>query len=56
MIAAVFAIFVLIVGQIGVIFDTSFSGYVEDIVPLSNWIGRDDHTFYHGRTLFYWDG
>jgi betaine/carnitine transporter, BCCT family len=29
--------------------------YVANIVlPLSNWIGREDDTFYHGWTVFYW--
>ena len=38
-----------------------FSGLVEkttayagSLLPLSNWIGRDDDTFYHGWTVFYW--
>lgn len=55
--AAVFAIFVLVVGNTSAIFaaiGTSFLGYAENIIPLSNWIGRDDQTFYHGWTVFYW--
>ena len=55
--AAVFAMFVLIVGNTGMIFNsigTSFLSYAENIIPLSNWIGRDDQTFYHGWTVFYW--
>ncbi|MCL7941591.1 BCCT family transporter [Halomonas sp. ATCH28] len=28
--------------------------YASHIVPLSNWIGRDDTTWYHGWTVFYW--
>jgi betaine/carnitine transporter, BCCT family len=28
--------------------------YVQNIVPLSNWIGREDDTFYKGWTVFYW--
>ncbi|ADZ93241.1 BCCT family transporter [Marinomonas mediterranea] len=56
-IAALLAIFVLIVGNTGAILasvGTLFVGYVENIIPLSNWIGRDDTTFYHGWTVFYW--
>ena len=56
-IAAVLAIFIVVVGQTGAIFSaigTFFLGYVENIIPLSNWIGREDETFYHGWTVFYW--
>lgn len=56
-IAAVFAIFVLVVGHTSAILSTmamSLTGYIENIIPLSNWIGRDDQTFYHGWTVFYW--
>jgi betaine/carnitine transporter, BCCT family len=28
--------------------------YVENIIPLSNWIGREDGTWFHGWTVFYW--
>ena len=28
--------------------------YAENIIPLSNWVGREDKTFYHGWTVFYW--
>ena len=28
--------------------------YVENIIPLSNWIDRDDSNFFHGWTVFYW--
>ncbi|GKW48703.1 BCCT family transporter [Halomonas sp. NCCP-2165] len=33
---------------------TTTLDYLEHIVPLSNWIGRDDTTWYHGWTVFYW--
>ncbi|GGX99986.1 BCCT family transporter [Litchfieldella qijiaojingensis] len=33
---------------------TTTVDYVAHIVPLSNWIGRDDQTWYHGWTVFYW--
>jgi len=29
-------------------------GYLENIIPLSNWIGREDDKFFHGWTVFYW--
>ena len=28
--------------------------YTQDILPLSNWIGRTDDKFYKGWTVFYW--
>ena len=28
--------------------------YADNIIPLSNWLGREDNTFYHGWTVFYW--
>ena len=28
--------------------------YLADIFPLSNWIGRDDQSWYKGWTVFYW--
>ena len=28
--------------------------YAQDILPLSNWIGRTDDKFYKGWTVFYW--
>ncbi|WP_227816773.1 BCCT family transporter [Nitrogeniibacter aestuarii] len=33
---------------------TSLVDYAEYILPLSNWIGRDDQTWFHGWTVFYW--
>ena len=33
---------------------TTASSYVENIIPLSNWIGREDNKFFHGWTVFYW--
>lgn len=56
-IAALLAAFILIVGHTSAILGaigSFFLGYVENIIPLSNWIGRDDTTFYHGWTVFYW--
>ncbi|SDL26928.1 betaine/carnitine transporter, BCCT family [Modicisalibacter muralis] len=28
--------------------------YLGNLLPLSNWVGRDDTTWYHGWTIFYW--
>jgi BCCT family betaine/carnitine transporter len=39
-----------IFGSIG----TIMGSYVENIVPLSNWVGREDTTWFHGWTVFYW--
>ncbi len=33
---------------------TTLFSYLSNIVPLSAWTGRDDETFYHGWTVFYW--
>ena len=33
---------------------TGISDYARKIVPLSNWIGREDKDFLHGWTTFYW--
>lgn len=33
---------------------TSIADYAQYILPLSNWIGRDDQTWFHGWTVFYW--
>lgn len=49
--------FVFILGPTSDILSTIGStavGYAENILPLSNWIGRDDDKFFHGWTVFYW--
>jgi BCCT family betaine/carnitine transporter len=33
---------------------TVLTQYVTDIIPLSNWVGREDTTWFHGWTVFYW--
>jgi len=33
---------------------TTTLAYIQDIIPLSNWIGRTDEKFYKGWTVFYW--
>ena len=48
---------VFILGPTGYIFRNIFTGlgtYVMKIVPLSNWVGREDTGFLHGWTTFYW--
>lgn len=50
-------LFVVIAGSttlfINGLFKTTLD-YVSHIIPLSNWIGRDDQTWFHGWTVFYW--
>ena len=49
--------FVFIVGPTLVILNTmgsTLGGYLENILPLSNWVARDDEKFFHGWTVFYW--
>jgi BCCT family betaine/carnitine transporter len=55
--AVLLVLFVLIAGPTMAILGylgTTAAGYVENIIPLSNWIGRDDEKFFHGWTVFYW--
>ena len=35
-------------------FFTNAGHYLENVVPLSNWVGREDTDFMHGWTTFYW--
>jgi BCCT family betaine/carnitine transporter len=55
--ALLLLVFVIIAGSgpgfFGSLFDTA-EAYVENLIPLSNWIGREDQKFYHGWTVFYW--
>ncbi|RQW62199.1 BCCT family transporter [Vibrio viridaestus] len=30
------------------------AGYAQNFIPLSDWIGREDTTWFHGWTVFYW--
>ncbi len=56
-IAAVLLLFVIVVGGLSVFFSNlwlTLSSYATDILPLSNWIGREDEKFYSGWTVFYW--
>ena len=55
--AAGLLLFVIIAGPTLAIVGTLFStagAYIENIVPMSNWIGREDDKFFHGWTVFYW--
>lgn len=50
-------LFILIAGPTVVILKTIFSSLVDygrHVIPLSNWIGREDSAFYHGWSTFYW--
>jgi len=57
LLALLLLLFVVILGQGFGIFaglmDTA-GAYVENLIPLSNWVGREDEKFYHGWTVFYW--
>lgn len=50
-------IFVMVLGQgLGIFasFAHTMSSYFEYILPLSNPVGREDTTWFHGWTVFYW--
>lgn len=57
LLAVLLLLFVFLAGPTGAllgwIFETAKS-YVINIVPLSNWIGREDSDWMHGWTVFYW--
>jgi BCCT family betaine/carnitine transporter len=56
-IAGVLLLFVIVVGGISGFLGHFFgilSSYAESIIPLSNPVGREDQTWYHGWTIFYW--
>ena len=55
--ALLLLLFVFILGSTSLIINgmgSTLLAYVENIIPLSNWIGREDSNFYHGWTVFYW--
>jgi BCCT family betaine/carnitine transporter len=55
--AGLLLLFVIIAGPTVVIIKTmfvSFYDYARYLVPMSNWIGREDGAFYHGWSTFYW--
>ncbi len=48
---------IILLGPTSYIFKSLFTGlgaYIMKIVPLSNWIGREDTSFFHDWTTFYW--
>ena len=55
--AVILLAFVIIVGQGFTIFGDllyTSGAYLENLLPLSSWVGREDDKFYHGWTVFYW--
>ena len=57
LIALALLIFVILAGSTLNIFAGLFSTtseYLTNIIPLSNWVGREDSTWFHGWTVFYW--
>lgn len=55
--AALLLLFVILAGPTLGILTGLFSNlgaYVSNVIPLSNPIGREDETFLHGWTVFYW--
>ena len=55
--AALLLVFVIVLGSTSLLINgmgNTLLAYVENIIPLSNWIGREDNDFYHGWTIFYW--
>jgi len=56
-IAAVLLAFVVVAGPTLMILmgiGTTALDYASHLIPLSNWVGREDDTWYHGWTIFYW--
>ena len=55
--AFVLLLAIILLGPTLYIFRSFFTGigtYIMKIVPLSNWIGREDTAFFHDWTTFYW--
>ena len=55
--AFVLLMFVIVVGSGLGIFQgvlRTADAYIENLIPLSSWVGREDERFYHGWTVFYW--
>ncbi|WP_432474548.1 BCCT family transporter [Amphritea sp. HPY] len=56
-IAGVLLLFIVVAGSVTAFFGNFFgilTSYASDIIPLSNWVGREDDKFYTGWTVFYW--
>ena len=57
LLALVLLAYFLVFGPTGLIlasYGDALVQYGENILPLMNWIGRDDTTYFHGWTIFYW--
>lgn len=55
--ALLLLLFVLLAGPTVAIISSFFFGladYARYLLPLSNWLGREDTGFFHGWTTFYW--
>jgi BCCT family betaine/carnitine transporter len=55
--AAVLLVYILITGPTGTIlrsYGDALVQYAGAYLPLSNFMGRDDTTYFHGWTIFYW--
>jgi BCCT family betaine/carnitine transporter len=55
--AGLLMVFVIIAGSTSLILSgvgTTLVSYMANIIPLSNFIGREDQSFYHSWTIFYW--
>jgi len=56
-IAGILLLFVIVAGSLTGFFSNlllTVTSYASDILPLSNWVGREDEKFYSGWTVFYW--
>ena len=57
LLAILLLIFVIIAGGLAAFFSnfgTTFAGYFQYMLPLSNPVGREDTVFYHSWTIFFW--
>jgi BCCT family betaine/carnitine transporter len=55
--AGILLLFVIVAGSIVAFAGnllTTYTGYFEYLLPLSNPVGREDQNFYHSWTIFYW--
>jgi len=56
-IALALMLFVIVAGSVAAFFSNFaevLGAYAANIMPLSNWVGREDQTWFHGWTVFYW--
>ena len=55
--ALALVVFLILVGPTLLIitgFGTTLADYAKNIIPLSNFVGREDSDWFHGWTVFYW--